>query len=277
MRVLAASEPAQVERSNEDWFSASPGLVVVLDGATARTETGCRHGVSWYAAQLGAAVSVLAMNRQTRLENALSGAIASVADQHRECDLESPGTPSAAVAVLRVSEPRVEYLALGDITIVLDAYSGLRAITDDRVDRTAENERRNADRFPIGSAEKQDALVAMKLAELASRNRPGGYWVAAADPSVTSHAITDSLPLADLRGCAVLTDGAARIVRLFGLLEWHELIGLLEQAGPDEVLRRVRSTEDVDPLGMKWPRNKRSDDATIVYVRRDPSRSSTRR
>jgi hypothetical protein len=269
MRVLAASEPAQQEGSNEDWFSASPGLVVVLDGATARTETGCRHGVSWYVAQLGAAVSVLAMKRDTSLRDALSGAITTVADQHRECDLESPGTPSAAVAVLRVSEPHVEYLALGDISIVFDAHSGLHAITDDRVEKTAVVERRNADRFPIGTPEKQGALIAMKHAELAARNQPGGFWVAAADPTVTQHAIVDSLSLSDLRGCAVLTDGAARIVRLFELLEWRELIELLDQAGPDEVLRRVRSTEEIDPVGMKWPRNKRSDDATIVYVCRE--------
>jgi hypothetical protein len=48
------------------------------------------------------------------------------------------------------------------------------------VDKTARAEREEADRHPFGSAEKQAALLRMKHAELAARNQPGGYWVAAA-------------------------------------------------------------------------------------------------
>ncbi|MEU5960342.1 hypothetical protein ABZ777_03950 [Micromonospora parva] len=240
---------------------------MVLDGATARTDTGCRHGVSWYAARLGAAVSALAVDPETTLASALSQAIEAVAKQHPECDLTSPGTPSAAVALLRADETEVEFLALGDVTIVLDGTSGLQVITDERVDQTAKKQRRNADRFPIGSKEKQAALIEMKHAELAARNQPGGFWVAAADPSVAQHAITGSARLANLRQCAVLTDGAARIVRMFELLDWHGLLRLLNQEGPHELLRRVREVEQHDPVGARWPRNKRSDDATVVLVR----------
>lgn len=267
MRVLAASEPALADASNEDWFSASPGLVVVLDGATARTDTGCSHGVSWYAARLGAAVSALAIDPETALTSALSQAIEAVAKQHPECDLTSPGTPSAAIAVLRSNGTEVEFLALGDVTIVLDEESGIRTITDERVEQTATAERRKADRFPIGSPEKRDALVAMKHAELAARNQPGGFWVAAADPSVSRHALYGSTHRANLRQCALLTDGAARIVRMFELLDWPGVLQLLSQAGPHELVRRVREVESSDPVGTRWPRNKTSDDATVVLVR----------
>jgi hypothetical protein len=269
MRVTAASEPGLVDRSNEDWFSASPGLIVVLDGATARTETGCRHGVSWYAAQLGAAVSAQATSRETPLRDALAWAIDTVARKHPECDLDNPGTPSAAVAILRVFEPEtVEYLALGDISIVIDAVGGLRIVTDDRVDKTATSERRLVDQYPIGSPEKQEALIRMKYAELAARNRPGGFWVAATDPGVVEEAIIGTLPLAAVRRCAVLTDGAARLVRLFETMTWPQLLHLLDDVGPGELLRRVRGIEEQDPVGLRWPRNKQSDDATIVYIRR---------
>lgn len=266
MQILTASEPAKAEKSNEDWYSASPGLLVVLDGATARTETGCRHGVSWYAAHLGAALSTLAADRSTSLRGALASAIETVAQRHAECDLSSPGTPSAAVAVVRFLETQIEFLVLGDVSVIIDMPTELRVITDERVEYTAVAERREADRFPIGSPEKSAALVRMKHAELAMRNREGGFWVAAADPSVTRYAITDAVPLQEVRRCAVLTDGAARIVRLFGLLGWSELLDLLNKAGPEELLRRVRELELADPFGRKWPRNKRSDDATAVYA-----------
>ncbi|MFG3700820.1 protein phosphatase 2C domain-containing protein [Micromonospora sp. NPDC047620] len=174
MRILAASEPSKADKLNEDWFSASPNLVVVLDGATARTDTGCIHGVSWYAAQLGASLSAQASDASIALPAALAAAIENVANQHRECDLNSPGTPSAAVAVLRRAQSYLEYLVLGDVGIILASDSTLSVITDDRVDKSAQPERRAADAYPIGSAEKAEALVRMKHAELAARNAPGG-------------------------------------------------------------------------------------------------------
>lgn len=268
MRISTLSEPATDDKDNEDWVSAAPGLIVVLDGATVRTETGCSHGAAWYATQLGSALSTLASNRDLALPTALRTAISHVANQHGgECDLTHPGTPSAAVAVLRTHNDELEYLVLGDITIVLERTDGLNVIVDDRVDATAVTERATVDRYPIGSAEKQSALVQMKHAELAARNRPGGYWVAAADPNVITHALSGAVPLHALRRTAVLTDGAARIVALFELTDWVGLLDVLDAAGPDEVVRRVRAVEAADPEGRKWPRNKRSDDATIVYAR----------
>jgi hypothetical protein len=45
-----------------------------------------------------------------------------------------------------------------------------------------------------------------------------------------------------------------------------ELLALLEEHGPDELLRQVRAAEAVDPEGRQWPRAKRSDDAAAVYL-----------
>jgi hypothetical protein len=63
MRVSAFSEPARTDGDSEDWVSAAPGLIVVIDGTTVRTKTGCRHGADWYATQLGSALSTLASNQ----------------------------------------------------------------------------------------------------------------------------------------------------------------------------------------------------------------------
>ncbi|SCL29987.1 Protein phosphatase 2C [Micromonospora pallida] len=266
MRILAASEPSKADKLNEDWFSASPNVVVVLDGATARTDTGCVHGVSWYAAQLGASLSAQASDASMTLQAALAAAIEHVANQHQECDLTSPGTPSAAVAVLRRNQSHLEYLVLGDVGIILDADSDLTVIIDDRVDKTAQLERRAADAYPIGSAEKAEALIRMKHAELAARNAPGGFWVAAADPATVDHALIGKVAVDSINRSIVLTDGAARLVRMFNEASWNSMLELLESQGPSEVLRRVRQLELSDPVGFKWPRNKQSDDATIVYI-----------
>ena len=46
MQVTIAAEPGSLSRANEDSTAAGPDIFVLLDGATARTDTGCIHGVS---------------------------------------------------------------------------------------------------------------------------------------------------------------------------------------------------------------------------------------
>ncbi|WP_320067889.1 hypothetical protein [Micromonospora sp. RTGN7] len=103
-------------------------------------------------------------------------------------------------------------------------------------------------------------------AELAARNQPGGFWVATAIPAAADHAIVGSVPLDEVQRLAVLTDGAARIVDLFGALDWPAVLDNLSTRGPVELMRQVRTLEGADPQGTRWPRNKRSDDATVVYA-----------
>jgi hypothetical protein len=99
-----------------------------------------------------------------------------------------------------------------------------------------------------------------------ARNRPGGYWVAAADPQAASQAVTGSLPATSLQRAVLLSDGASRLVDLFELATWEELLALLDESGPDELVRQVRMAEAADTEGRQWPRTKRSDDATAVYL-----------
>ncbi|MFG3701963.1 hypothetical protein ACGF5C_29320 [Micromonospora sp. NPDC047620] len=38
---------------------------------------------------------------------------------------------------------------------------------------------------------------------------------------------------------------------LFGLLDWPDVLDVLEQSGPTELIRRVRAIEAADPSCMK--------------------------
>jgi hypothetical protein len=120
--------------------------------------------------------------------------------------------------------------------------------------------------LPAGSAEKADALVRMKHAELAARNVPGGYWVAASCPIAASYSLTGELQLKIVHRVAILTDGAARAVSPFKLYSWPDVFSALESDGPGELIKRVRTAEGADPMGLQHPRNKIHDDATIAVV-----------
>lgn len=252
---------------NEDWLAATPNLLVVLDGATVRTQTGCHHGPAWYTRELGAAIIATAADQNLTLSEVLATAIAGVTNLHPECDLERPGAPSAGAGIVRRDGDVLRYIVLGDISIVVDTTTGVKVVSDERISSTALVERAKADRFLIGMAEKDIALVKMKEVELAAQNRDSGYWIAAANPAAVEHALIGEFDVAEVRQFALLSDGAARLVKDFGLASWIEVIELLAAAGPIELISRVREVEEADPLGERYRRNKKSDDATAVYAK----------
>jgi Protein phosphatase 2C len=269
MRAAIATQASSQDTANEDWAGvAAPGLAIVLDGLSAPdgTGTGCRHGTPWYVRQLGPRLLTLAADPSRSLADALADAIRQVASLHPGCDLTHPGTPSATVVGLRALDDRADYLALADATLLLDTAAGLKVISDERVNQLAGKERAAANQVPTGSALKLRRRVQLTRALRRARNRPGGYWVAAADPRAASQAVTGTLPATSLQRAVLLSDGASRLVDLFELATWEELLALLDESGPDELLRQVRAAEAVDAEGRQWPRTKRSDDATAVYL-----------
>jgi hypothetical protein len=262
VRVRIATRPGAVDHPNEDHAAASGDTAVVVDGLTARTGTGCVHGVAWFAEQL--AHGVLRAGHPEPRE-ALRAAITDTAALHAgTCDLQAPATPCAAVGIVRVRNGRLRYLVLGDVSVVLAGSGGERVICDRRVDAAARAERESAARLPPGSAERVAALREMKRVEIAARNRPGGYWVAGSDPAVVAHALAGDVPVAGVDRAALLSDGAARAVDPFGLTGWAGLLDLLAGPGPDELIARVRAAELADAHAERWPRTKVSDDATAV-------------
>jgi hypothetical protein len=264
MQVAAASEPGSLDEPNEDGIVVTAHMAAVLDGATARTDTGCIHSVPWFVENLAGS---LVKHQEISPVDALTAAITETAAAHRDtCDLNHPGTPSAALAIAQVYGNSLRYLVLGDVTLAIETTDGVRIITDNRVDSTATAERAAADALSAGSPRKSEALVRMKHAELATRNVPGGFWIAAADPAAVSHSLTGEIPLHAIRRVVLLTDGATRAVSPFKIYDWPGIFSVVTDEGPRSLIKQVRIAEDADPAGILHPRNKIHDDATVASI-----------
>jgi hypothetical protein len=269
VEVSFASWPGSLSRANEDFVAASPSAAVVLDGLSAPSPlgTGCLHGTPWFVAQLGVQVMSAATTAGDELlQDLVASAIARVADSHaNSCDLDHPGTPSSSLAVLREQDQRVEYLLLFDSVIVLDGPSGLGVVTDRRVDAFARQEDLATREHPIGSPAHRERVQELVAAQRRHRNQPGGYWVAGAKPAAAYQAVTGSRPHDQVDRAALLTDGVSCLVELYAAAGWPELLDSMQEHGPTHVISRVRELEDADPSGNRWPRYKRSDDATAAF------------
>jgi Protein phosphatase 2C len=228
MQVAMATEPGSPGRPNEDFAAAAPGAAVLLDGATtpAGVDTGCIHGVAWFARTLGTALLArITAVPHVPLPQALAGAAGEVRAQHeRTCDLTQRRTPGATVTAVRAEGGGISYLALSDSSIAADYRDGQppRIITDT-------------------------------------------HWAIRANPQTALAARTGVLDRAGLRGIALLSDGATRIADCYGLASWPEILSTIRADGPGALISQVREAEAGDPEGARWPRRKISDDATVLW------------
>lgn len=261
----ASSEPGDPLVPNEDSYGWLPdeSAVVVLDGVTVRAvgiRSGCTHGTPWYVEHLANSLLSRAASRPASLTRVMAESISEVAALHaHSCDLSSIGAPSAAAAIIRVAGDALEWLVLADVTIALELTDGtIGVISDNRV----------AESVAHVDPQAPDMGEQIRVARETHRNRsgPGEYWVAAADPAAADHAVTGTIPVAEVRRVMVATDGAARFTDLFERT-WYEAFTL----GPVTMIGEVRNQERHDLTGTHWPRMKHSDDATaVLWTPRQP-------
>ncbi|MDG4795159.1 hypothetical protein [Micromonospora sp. WMMD1082] len=268
MRVTITTEPA-LGHINEDFAAATANAVVLLDGAglSGVDNGGCIHGVTWYVRRLGSELLArLAHDSALSLAQILADVIGLVSASHdTTCDVNHPGTPSSTVVMVDVRGPLLRYLVLADSVLVINELGKQRVVSDGREAETGRLHRRVMDSIPAGTPAHDDARRAYVETLRAHRNRPGGFWVAAADPQAASEALTGEVDRERVESLLLLSDGASRPVDRFGILTWHEIADLVANSGGPALLRRVRDAENSDPHGMRWPRGKIHDDATVVY------------
>lgn len=156
------------------------------------------------------------------------------------------------MALARWSPETVEYLVLCDATLLLEAPDG--TVVPVRDDRLA--------RLP------RDLLRSAEIVDGTLRNREGGFFTAAADPAVAARAVAGSVPRAEVRSLAALSDGATRWADLFGKGDWAELLSLVDEEGARALVERVRALERADDRAGRalLGRAKTHDDATVVRV-----------
>lgn len=270
MQIAMATEPAKPGQPNEDYAGATTDTFIVVDGAgnPAGSDSGCVHGVAWFARQLGSALLHHAATTSGSLGDALAEAIEHVASLHRDsCDLSHPGTPSSTVTAVRIRDGRIGYLVLADSPLAFrHRDSRIQVITDDREAKIGRRYRQAMDATAGGTPEHMAAHREYVETMRSHRNKPDGFWVASCDPQAAHEAIDGSVEAYDIRDLAMLSDGASRRVDRFELDTWTDTLDLLGHGGPATLIATVREAEATDIAGHRWPRGKQTDDATAIYV-----------
>jgi hypothetical protein len=275
---VSATAPAIGRTENEDIAGVFKDHTAwVLDGADdpLAVEARCSHGAMWYVRTLHQALTQFLSEDQAELQVQLQRAIQYVRKKHEaECEHLSERKPSAAVAILRWRPQSIDYLVLGDASIILESSEGVVHITDRRMHRIATDIRHAIfDRLRQGRGyddlQRTALLQELVAQEQLVRNTASGYSIAAYDPDAAFDSVTESFPLsssaASVDRAALLSDGAERAVSTFGLCSnWRSFMKMASAEGPAQSIKRIREAELLDYSGEQYPRTKFSDDASII-------------
>ncbi|MEU6137340.1 hypothetical protein [Nocardioides sp. NPDC047086] len=260
MHVTLAQHPEPP--SGDDRAFVTSNAVIVLDGASAFSERDVP--ASTYADQLGAALARLIEGSDEPLPHLLAEAISETVTALGI----TPGgrAPSSTVAIARRRhDASLDLLVLGDSQIAIPG----RVIRDDRLGVIA-NDVRVAYRARLEAGygyddEHRRLLAALQDEQLRHRNRPGGYWIAEADPIAAEHAITCRVMQDPNLWCVLATDGAYRPMEHLRIDNWPT-IATADSRELESVLQRCQDWESTDPHGRQLPRAKRHDDKTLMIA-----------
>jgi len=201
------------------------------------------------------------------LKSALASAITSTAE---ELQLDADTSPASTVSIVRVGDDAVDLLVLGDTPIFYGDRRSIHEFTDTRMadlrlPESAVYRRRLAEGRGYDD-EHRELLARLQRRQRERRNREGGWWIAAEDPTAARHSLNRTISRRELSWAVIATDGAANPIRHLGLDSWDQL-AQRDDGELYSLLEQCHDWEDrSDPDGQSLPRSKRHDDETIVVL-----------
>jgi len=266
VQVALASSRSPDAATSDDFVAATANVVIVLAGASVPPglETGCVHGTSWFVRRLATAlVGTFETDKKRTAKDNLAQAIANVNALHMTtCRLMHPRNPSSSVAILQEREQTIDFLLLGNTTILFDGPTDLRVVSGDRVKEAAPVPAAMAPQEIDRPSDSSQGPVIIDQGP--HRRHSQSSRSVSTDPNAADHAVTGAIQRRDLRRAAVLSDGITRLVDWFGHMDWPGLLDLLDRNGPEKLIERLRDVERSDPDRQRWPRDKTHENATAV-------------
>ncbi len=269
-------------RVNEDRAGAAYDLAWVIDGATDVVErplTGAATDADWIAGRLDAALKVLAVTPPIDLSQLpdLTAArlAAEFAREARRAPIDKTEHPSASAIVVRACDAGIDYVSVGDCTLLVEGLSGFVRVG---VDDVAAGDPQLAQALATlhanhGGLEAETARARIWPSIKSGRaamNEPNGYGVF----SITStprHFVQAGQIAMPAGGHALLaSDGLMRLVDVFRLYTAHELFAAARNEGLTPFIRLLRTAERDDAHGHRYARAKVNDDATGLLLRWSP-------
>jgi serine/threonine protein phosphatase PrpC len=276
--IEGLSLPGYADRENDDAYGATKAVAFVLDGVTSLVDAPVMPGRSdaaWAARTARAlllAQGTSGGDLRGLITEVAKGITARFEGERLRVPAERYELPWTTASIIGVEAGRLNIAFVGDSRILVET-------ADDDVHNFGVNPSRTA--FETRLAAKMIAQrtgqplgPAAVLPELKRArntvNTAQGYWLLGADSAVGANATVTSIALSGPATVLLATDGFYALVEDYKRYGDRELIATAQTIGLSTLARELRHIENDDPNGERFPRMKKSDDATALLVRVEP-------
>lgn len=271
------SLPGDPAKANEDAFAAESGAAAVFDGATMLSGNLLPgpSDAAWIA-NFGARRLMAhlrdGLEPQEALRRALGDAEKSYAGLRRQAPKETYELPLSSMMLAIARQDGFEALWFGDCAALILRGDGEAEILGEAfAKRQAESRRVRtlADAkglAPAAGLSRAEYLPHLRAARNKANTEEGG-WLFSPDPRAADHVSARRLTAQAQTFVLLCSDGFLALASDYGLYDAKALVIAARDKGLAALGRELRAAEEGDAEGRKFPRFKKSDDATAVLLR----------
>lgn len=255
-------------KANDDRAGVARAHGWVIDGATDLGDAGllgARGGAAWIAGEADRAFA--AADDAGTIEDVCRAVFATVAARYETSRTREPEAwelPSAAFLAVKVAGNLLDCAWLGDCVALLVRDGHASRIGPQLDVRDAEADlARSVAHHGLGQPRRAAPVLDVLRAGRANPDRK----VLGVDPAGADRVFYASSPCLAGDDLILMSDGFAAIIDSYRLLDAGAFAGLLTDEGLPGIAARLRAAEAEDADCVRWPRFKRGDDATALWVR----------
>jgi hypothetical protein len=271
-----------LERVNEDRAGAANDSAWVIDGATdviERPLTSAATDADWIAGRLDAVFSALSATPRADLsllpDLAASLLASEFACEARRAPIDKTEHPSASAIVVRACDTGLDYVCVGDCSLLAEGLSGFVRVG---VDDAAAGDPHLAKALAAlhakhGGLKAETARARIWPSIKAGRtgmNEPDGYGVFSITPTPRHFVRAGRIAMPADGHVLLASDGLMRLVDVFRLYTAFDLLAAARDNELTPLIRKLREIERDDIHGHQYPRAKVHDDATGLLLHWSP-------
>jgi hypothetical protein len=270
------SLPGDPAKANEDFLAQNRTAALVMDGATPLGD-GLMPGPSdaaWIA-QFGSRRLMAHLEQGNGARKALREALAdtqkSFAALRRHPPEEMWQTPCASMMLAVPNDDEVEFLWFGDCAALVKQGDAAVAVVGETFDkRAAEAQRARAiakekNLSPASGLSRPEFIGTLRAAR--NRINSGSSWLFSPDARAASHVSRRMIKAVPGTVLLLATDGFLALASDYGVYNADSLMAAAQSRGLAVLGEELRAIEADDTGGDKFPRFKKSDDATALLLR----------
>lgn len=262
---------------NEDVCDFGKKSAWVIDGATGITKKMPveKTDAFWYVSKLSNYIKLNISNEEISLHSILKDAIKNLKDEFKKYDsrpMEKYEYPSASIAVIRQIEGFLEYIVIGDCSIILDKNDKVEIISDRRISLLENDIIKKFKYYNDQNIYSISEIVNILLFDFKKMrekmNSKEGYWILSFEEKSVDNSIYGKVDSKSINNIIILTDGITRLIDVFKLYKADQLRAKILEKGLEEVCKELRFYEkEIDPDAKQFSRIKCTDDATGMVIK----------